>query len=295
MHVLVTGGTGFIGSALVPELLGAGHQVSVLTRRVPDSPPQSFALVESPAHLPNPVDCVINLAGASLAGRRWSRAYKDEIVRSRLETSRRLGEFFGSADLPPSLWINASAVGYYGHQQDGLLDEHAPTGEGFAAQLCRDWEQDAVRAAGPGARLCIARFGVVLDRDAGAYPQMALPFRFGVANWIGDGDQWLSWVHRRDVVRALLLMVERADMQGVFNVTAPLPVSSRGFCDAMEQVHRTFLRIPMPAFLMRAMVGEMADELLIGGQRVEPGALEDAGFTFSFASLGFALRQIEGR
>lgn len=293
MHILVTGGTGFIGRALVPELLRAGHRVTVLTRSLPEPPPATFAMVTDLADLDGDVDGVINLAGASLADHRWTSRYKQEIVDSRLATTRKLGAFFKALARPPKLWVNASAIGYYGNRADEALDERSQPGTGFAAELCRAWEAAAREAAGPDTRVCVARFGVVLDREGGAYPEMARPFRFGVANWIGNGHQWLSWIHRQDVVRALMLLVERNDLEGVFNVTAPEAVTSRGFCEAMQQVHRTFLRVPMPAFAMRVLVGEMADELLIGGQHVVPAALLEANFCFDFPTLSSALQDIE--
>ncbi|MFT4769164.1 MAG: hypothetical protein ACI8RN_002304 [Glaciecola sp.] len=291
MNILVTGGTGFIGKALIPALQDRGHDISVLTRRC-DHPIAGVDYVQELAALNSNIDAVINLAGASLADKRWSTAYKQEIVASRVDLTRALGDYFHSADVQPSVWLNASAIGFYGPRTDEALAEGSSSGEGFAASLCRDWEAAATEAAG-SARLCLMRLGVVLDVDGGAYPQMAQPFRMGVANWMGDGQQWLSWVHRQDAVSAFCFALESPKLTGPVNVTAPNPVTSRDFCHAMRQVHRTFLAIPMPGFVMRAMVGEMADELLLTGQRVLPAALAAAGFEFALPGLASALERIE--
>jgi uncharacterized protein (TIGR01777 family) len=294
MHVLITGGTGFIGEALRPALLEDGHTLTILTRQSLESMDR-VAYVRSLDEVDLPVDAVINLAGASLAGRRWNSRYKAEIIDSRIGTTRALGDFFERAGPAPSVWLNASAIGYYGPRDDEVVDEQGAAGEGFSAELCRDWEAAAREAAGEGTRLCVLRLGVVFDRDGGAYPQIAAPFRMGVANWIGDGHQYLSWVHRGDVVAAMRHLLGATDLVGVFNVAAPTPVTSRELCDAMKRVHRTFITLPMPAAAMRLMVGEMADELLITGQRVVPARLSDSGFKFAYATIDAALAAIEGR
>jgi uncharacterized protein (TIGR01777 family) len=292
MQILITGGTGFIGSALVPELVRAGHRVWALTRQE-RSEVGAVIYVRDLESITGDIDGVINLAGASLAGRRWNDAYKAEIVSSRLEMTRSLGAYFSARDTPPAWWINASAIGFYGPRGDEVLGEDAPAGQGFSAQLCRDWEAAAREACPEATRLCLLRLGVVLDRDGGAYPQMAAPFRMGVANWVGSGQQYLSWVHRNDVVGAILHIIAAPDLSGPVNVTAPAPATSREFCAAMKRQHRTFLTLPMPAPVMRTMVGEMADELLLTGQRVVPAALLESGFEFAFPNLEGALSAIE--
>lgn len=293
MRILVTGGTGFIGSALLPALQAAGHEPEVLSRSKTGKD-RGVHYLRSLDALEGDVDAVINLAGASLAGRRWNAAYKREIVASRLDTTAKLGAYFEAAQNAPRVWLNASAIGYYGPQDDQKLNEEAAPGSGFSAQLCQDWEAAAADAAGQ-ARLCLLRLGVVLDRDGGAYTQMAQPFRFGLGNWVGNGNQWLSWVHRADVVAAMLFLLNDESCSGAFNLTAPEPVTSRSFCTAMNRVHRTLLNLPMPAPVMRAMVGEMADELLLTGQRVLPQRLLDAGFSFQYPDIDSALAAIESK
>lgn len=293
MHILVTGGTGFIGSALMPALRDDGHRLTVLTRQqLPDGNGVSY--INSLQSINGDVDAVINLAGASLADKRWSDAYKTQLRASRVDSTRHLGEALRSLGQTPSVFLSGSAIGYYGPRGDALIDEDARAGKGFAAALCRDWEAAAQEAAG-NARLCTLRLGVVFDRDGGAYPQMAAPFRLRIGNWIGSGQQWLSWVHRHDVVAAIRFLLHDDDISGAINITAPEPVTSRGFCDAMQDVLPSLLRLPMPAPVIRLLVGEMADELLITGQRVMPQRLLDGGFSFRFGSLQPALSALEGR
>jgi uncharacterized protein (TIGR01777 family) len=293
MHSLITGGTGFIGTALVPALRSASWDVTILSRDSHDDS-DGVRYVTSLDALQEPVDAVINLAGASLAAKRWNDAYKRKLRDSRLDTTAALGAHFTARGESPAVWLNASAIGYYGPRGDEVVDEDTASGHGFAAELCRDWEQAARDAAPDGTRLCLLRLGVVMDAGGGAYPQMAAPFRMGIANWVGDGQQYLSWVHRADVVAAMLFLLQHGEARGAFNVTAPEPVTSRGLCEVMETKHRRILRMPMPAPVMRLMVGEMADELLINGQRVLPKALGALGFEFRYRDLRSALDEIEG-
>ncbi len=269
MQVLVTGGTGFIGQALVPALVAAGHQVLILSRgRHEDR--VAVRYLQNLDGLPSdtPIDAVINLAGASLAGKRWTASYKREIVASRLETTESVLALIARLDRPPAVLLNASAIGFYGPSDATPLSEDAPAGSGFSAELCRDWEQLALSASAMGVRVCLLRLGVVLDGGGGALVEMARPFRFGVANWIGDGRQYLSWVHRTDVVAAMAFLLEHDALSGPVNVTAPAPVTSREFCDALKRHFRTVVSLPMPAPIMRLLVGEMAVELLITGERL---------------------------
>ncbi|MEM1154063.1 MAG: TIGR01777 family oxidoreductase [Pseudomonadota bacterium] len=295
MHYLLTGGTGFIGSALVPVLIGGGHAVTVLSRQA-KSDSKQLRFVQSLDAIDDgeTLDGVINLAGASLAGKRWSNAYKQEIIDSRLSTTVALYEFISRLKQPPQVLLSASAIGYYGHHGDERLSEDAEVTPGFSQDLCQRWETAALSCASLGVRVCLLRFGVVLDRDGGAFTEMARPFHMGVANWIGSGKQWLSWVHRRDVIAAMLFLLERSELEGAFNITAPEPVTSKGFCDAMKKHTRTFVTAPMPGIAMRLLVGEMADELLLNGQRVVPSRLAAAGFEFVLPTLDDALLAIYG-
>ena len=291
MRVLVTGGTGFIGTMLQQVLLDAGHVCLVLSRQASSSPAGSAKFLRSLDELPDSaeIDAIINLAGASLADKRWSESYKKTIIDSRLNTTIDIVALCRRLNAKPSVLLSGSAIGYYGARGDEELDERSDAGDGFAAQLCSDWEHEASAVEELGTRVCLMRLGVVLDRDGGAFVEMAKPFRLGVANWIGSGDQYLSWVHRRDVVGAMLFLLEQSQLHGVFNVTAPQPVTSRGFCNALKNHMRTWITLPMPAGVMRILVGEMADELLVQGQRVVPLNLMNAGYKFQYPSLEEAL------
>lgn len=293
MRVLLTGGTGFIGASLAEALLAGGDDVIVLSRQKrPDRPRCRF--VQALEQLPSsePLDAVVNLAGASLAARRWNEAYRREIIASRMDTTRALLELLQRLARPPEVLLSASAIGYYGHHGDEFLTEESPVTPGFAQQLCSDWEALALQAQPLGVRVCLLRLGVVLEGDGGALQAMVGSFRFGVASWLGSGKQWLSWVHRLDVIRALQCLLARDDLQGPFNITAPEPVTGRDFALALQVHHRTFLRAGMPAPVARLLVGEMADELLLNGQRVLPQRLEEAGFAFEYRDLPAALAAI---
>jgi len=296
MRILLTGGTGFIGVPLVQVLLARGHDVIVLSRQSRADRP-SCRFVQSLDQLPDSdaLDAVINLAGASLAARRWNDAYKREIVASRMDITREVLDLMARLERPPEALLSASAIGYYGHHGDECLAEESPTTAGFAQQLCSDWESMALQVQPLGVRVCLLRLGVVLDHDGGALQEMATSYRVGVASWLGSGTQWLSWVHRQDVISAIEFLLARDDLQGPFNVTAPEPVTGRDFALALQAHHRTFLRAGVPAVVARLLVGEMADELLLNGQRVVPQGLEAAGFVFGYRDVASALTAIYQR
>ncbi|MAT94889.1 MAG: TIGR01777 family protein [Halioglobus sp.] len=290
MHIVVTGGTGFIGTPLCAALRASGHRVTVLSRRSR----QDAATVGSLDEIDSAtrVDALINLAGAPLNGRRWSAAYKQEIIDSRLRTTRAVLDLVERLDAPPAALLSASAVGYYGHHGDEILDEQGATEPGFAQDLCARWEELAGRAAARGVRVCLLRLGVVLDAGGGALQEMANSFRFGVGSWIGSGEQWLSWIHRDDVVRAVAFLLQRDELQGPFNLTAPAPVTSQQLCAALAQHHRVLLRAGVPGPVLRLLLGEVAQELLLNGQRVVPAALQAAGFRFDYPDVERALAAI---
>jgi len=293
MRVLVTGGTGFIGTALTEALLANGAAVTVLSRTSHgDQTRCRFIRSLDEIAATERLDAVINLAGASLAARRWTAAYKREIVASRMDTTRHVLDLVARLNRPPAVLLSASAIGYYGHHGDERLTESSPVYPGFAQALCSDWEALALQAQPLGVRVCLLRLGVVLDRDGGALVEMAKSFRFGVASWLGSGQQWLSWVHRRDVIRAIQFLLARDDFQGPFNVTSPGPVTGRDFATALQVHHRTFIRAGVPGPVMRLLVGEMAGELLLNGQRVLPERLRAAGFDFTYPDIESALTAI---
>jgi uncharacterized protein (TIGR01777 family) len=293
VRVLITGGTGFIGTALTQSLLDRGCEIVILSRGQHVNR-NACCVVRTLDEIADTetLDAVINLAGASLAARRWSASYKGEIVASRMDTTRQVSALLARLQRPPEVLLSASAIGYYGHHGDEYLVEESPVTPGFAQSLCSNWEDLASQAETLGIRVCLLRLGVVLDKGGGALVEMARSFQLGIASWLGSGDQWLSWVHRRDVVRAIEFLLEEKHLQGPFNITSPQPVRARNFATALQLHHRTLLRIGAPAIVMRALIGEMAEELLLNGQRVIPGRLQGAGFKFSYSKLRSALASI---
>ncbi len=291
MHILVTGGTGFIGSALLPALVAAGHQLTVLSRKV-RPPSNSVRYITVFDEVETGVDAVINLAGASLADKRWNDAYKAEMVASRVGTTDRLITWMRGLEAPPSVMISGSAIGYYGASDSAHFDESSAAGAGFAAALCQQWESAAQQAEQLGVRVVLLRLGVVFDHDGGALTEMLRSFQFGMGSWVGSGSQWLSWVHRWDVVRGIVFLLQHNDARGPVNMTAPGAVTHREFCEIASSHKRVLLKMGVPGFVLRTMVGEMADELLLSGQRVAPEALESMGFQFHYPALDGALGEI---
>ncbi|MDG1945081.1 MAG: TIGR01777 family oxidoreductase [Halioglobus sp.] len=293
MRVLLTGGTGFIGVPLTETLLARGYHVIVLSRQaLIDRPGCRFISSLDRIPVTEELDAVINLAGASLAARRWNESYKGEIISSRMDITAQLLALMARLSRPPKVLLSASAIGYYGHHDDELLTESSSATPGFAQKLCSDWEALALTAQSLGVRVCLLRLGVVLDDGGGALAEMTKSFRFGVASWLGSGNQWLSWVHREDVIRAIGFLLARDDLQGPFNITAPEPATALEFARALTTHHRTFLQTGVPASIARLLLGEMAPELLLNGQRVFPAQLQHSGFEFSYPDTTSALAAI---
>ncbi|WP_254460411.1 TIGR01777 family oxidoreductase [Xanthomonas sacchari] len=293
MHVLVTGGTGFIGRALCPALLDAGHRVSVLTR----DPARAARLLPAVQVLDDlqraaPADAVINLAGEPLGEGRWNATRKRRFRTSRIGTTRALIEWMRQLDPAqrPGCLISGSAIGYYGNRGDEVLDEDSTPGDDFSAQLCRDWEAEALHAQALGVRTSLVRTGVVLGRDGGALARMLLPFRFGMGGRMGDGRQWMSWIHRDDQVGLLLWLLQHGG-EGAYDATAPAPATNAAFAQQLAAtLHRPAL-VPMPAAALRLAFGEMAD-LLLGSQRVLPARAQREGYLFRYPELETALRAL---
>ena len=291
MHVLMTGGTGLIGAATVTALKEQNATVTVLTRRPPADAP-CVEYITSLSQCEGPVDAVINLAGAGLADRRWTRAYKREILESRVGLTRRLVDWMRAQSKPPERLISASAIGYYGASEDAIFSEEAPSGAGFSAELCRQWEEEAVCAQELGTAVTRLRLGVVFSSRGGALGKMTQANQLGVESWLGTGGQWLSWVHVTDVVRAIQFVLERDMPASVYNLVAPEAASHRTFAREVARHKGSLLRLGVPAFAVRWLAGEMADELLLQGQRVVPTRLLDDGFEFQYPTLNEALQAL---
>jgi uncharacterized protein (TIGR01777 family) len=293
MHYLITGGSGFIGSALCRSLSADGQRITVLTRnaeRAKAHLPGDIVLVERLDGLAE-VDAVVNLAGENLAGGRWSDARKREFVDSRIGTTRRLLAWMSELTRRPRVLVSGSAIGWYGARGDEKLSEDAEPGNDFSAQLCRDWEAEARKAEALGVRVCLVRTGIVLDTEGGALRQMLLPFRLGFGGPMGDGRQWMSWITRADEVALIRWLVDHPEASGAYNGTAPSPVTNNDFAAALGRaVNRpAFLRTP--SFALHFMFGEMAD-ILLTGQRVLPARAAAAGFVFRYPELSPALDAI---
>lgn len=296
MNILVCGATGFIGQRLVERLLEDGHTVWAISRR----PDQATRLLGVPAladvgSLPKElrIDAVINLAGQPLPGRRWTAAYKQLLRDSRIALTEQLQQALLDAGQRPAVWINGSAIGYYGDRGQTPLDEHAAPGDDFAAQLCQDWEAVAMRAEGLfGARVCLLRTGLVLG-PGGALSAMLPPFRLGLGGPMGNGQQIMSWIHREDLVSLLMLLLNHGDARGAFNGTSPAPVCNRDFAAALGRVLHRPAFLPLPAPVLKLALGEMA-KLLLGGQHVLPKAALALDYRFRFTDVEHALRQVLG-
>ncbi len=295
-QVLVTGGTGFIGAPLVHQLCEQGHSVLVLTRQKSLKEKQSSGVryINSLDEISDDdhIDAIINLAGESLAESRWTDQQKKKLVNSRLHTTRDLFACAQRLQHKPGVLINASAIGYYGPQGDARLDETAPPVDCFSHKLCEQWEAAAQEFETFGTRVCRLRFGVVFGPGGGAFSELRRSFDFGVASQFGDGKQWMSWVHRDDVIGVILYALQHTDIEGAINTTAPEPVTNAQFCEAMRSNKRTLIKLKLPAFVMRTLVGEMAEELLLTGQRVVPKKLNDAGYSFKYPDLQSALADL---
>ena len=294
-QILVTGGTGFVGSHLIPELLADGWQVEVLTRdkaRAEQSLDARVSCIESLANA-QPPQAIVNLAGENLADGRWTDARKQEMRESRLSITRDLVAFIAQCETKPEVLVSGSAVGYYGARGSEVLDEYSAPGNEFQADLCRDWEAEAAKAENHGVRVCYVRTGIVLGADDGALAQMITPFKFGLGGHFGSGEQYMPWIHIRDETGAIRFVLDRADARGAYNLTAPEPVTNKTFTDTLAKVlHRpSFAWVPGTA--LKVAVGEMS-HLLLTGQRAVPRQLQAAGYTFVFTDLEAALTDLVG-
>lgn len=296
MHVAVTGASGLVGRNLCAFLSTAGHRVTRIGRRPgPDGvgwDPMRGEL--DPARLEG-VDAVVHLAGESIMGLRWTAAKKRAIHDSRVRGTRLLADTFAKMASPPKVLVSASAVGYYGDRGEEILDEASTPGSGFLADVCRDWEEAAIAAEASGTRVVRLRVGVVLTASGGALATQLPLFRLGLGGPVGHGRQGLSWIGLDDLIYAVHFLLNRPDVSGPVNATAPGAVANRTFARELGRVLRRPAILPAPAFALRLLLGEMADEMLLGGAFVRPGVLEAAGYRFVHPDLGSSLAFELGR
>lgn len=306
MKYVIAGGSGFLGRPLTQELKAKGHEVVVLTRGHAKSEggirqvtwsgePAAFAPPElRRAEWEREIDGadgVVNLAGAGIADKRWSAARKQELRQSRTDSTRALVGAIRSATRRPAVFLSGSAIGFYGPQpEDGhALDESAPPGSDFLSTLAVDWETEAQAAAALGCRVVIVRTGVALAKDGGALEKLIPPFKMFVGGPIGSGRQVLSWIHRADWIELVVWLLRREDAVGVYNATAPNPVTNAEFSDALGEALGRPSWLPVPGFALKALVGEMAGPALLAGQRVLPKRALEQGFTFLYPDIRSAM------
>ncbi len=293
MNILITGGTGFIGSALSRKLKNSGHNVTVTTRRQSDS--KEKLTWSPPGLIPESklsnIDAVINLAGESIASGRWTAERKKRLISSRVETTRALVESIKNSDPGPKILISASAVGFYGQHGDEEVTENTGQGTDFLAEICRAWESEALKAQESGLRVVIMRFGTVLESDGGALLKMITPFKLFLGGPLGSGRQWFPWVHRDDLTGIIKYAMDNKSMSGPFNVTSPQAVTNREFSDALGRALNRPSCLPVPGFVLKIVFGELSS-ILLTGQKVLPEKILNAGFKFKYPDIDGALRAI---
>ena len=294
MNFLITGGTGLIGSALCRRLLADDHQIVVLSRQ-PERVTSPIRAVKQLQQISSDqvFDVVINLAGEAIADKRWSQAQKQRITSSRFNISQALIDYLRNTVHKPRLLISGSAIGYYGLGIGATeLDEDAAADTSFSSQLCQQWESIALQAEALGIRCCLLRTGIVLAKEGGALGKMLPVFKMGLGGKIGSGKQWMSWIHLDDLVGIILHCIEQPELCGAINGTAPTPVSNEVFVKALAKALKRPCVLPLPALLVRILMGQMGEELLLSGKKIVPKKALQSGYKFQYESLDAALLNI---
>ena len=298
MHILLTGGSGLIGQALCRHWLAAGHRLTVWSRtpeRIPGLCGSAVRGIGDLHELDQDVpDAVVNLAGAPIADRPWTRKRKALLWASRIQLTEQLLAWLEALPQRPQVLLSGSAVGWYGDGGEREMDEqHSPVSEDFASQLCGAWEETALRAETLGLRVVLLRTGLVLAAGDGFLQRLLPPFRFGLGGPIGAGRQWMPWIHLQDEIALIDFLFQHPQAHGPYNACAPQPVRNKAFAQALGRVLHRPAFLPLPGLLLRVGLGELS-VLLLGGQRAVPRRLLEAGFRFSFTDLDSALDDILG-
>ena len=280
MNILLSGSNGLIGSALKTSLENEGHNVTRLSRNFDD--PINF----------EGINAVIHLAGENIAQGRWTDAKKSEIKKSRLNGTKKLSEQLAASSHKPSIFISSSATGFYGDKEDIILDENSSQGSGFLPEVCVEWEKSTFAAEQAGIRTVHIRTGIVLSKKGGALKKMLPPFKFGGGGILGSGNQYMSWISLEDEINAIIFILNNSSLSGPINLTAPHPVNNKEFTKILGKVLKRPTILPLPGFIARFLFGEMADAILLTGNRVLPNKLIEAGFTFTHSKLDEALKDI---
>lgn len=301
VKIAVSGATGLIGSALCRHLIQHGHELILLVRN-PTKAREQFPGLESirwemlagppPEKSLEDLDAVIHLSGEPIAAGRWTAERKRSIRESRITGTRHLVDAILRTKKPPRALLNGSAIGYYGSRGDEVLIESSPPGGDFLGETCERWEGEARRAQERGVRVVLLRTALVLSTGGGALPRMLPPFRLGLGGKLGSGKQWMSWIHIEDEVGAIRYLLEDDSADGPFNLSAPQPVTNLEFTKELARVLGRPAIFPVPGWVLRLLFGEMAESVLLSGQRVLPNRLEQSGFPFQFRRLPEALEQL---
>jgi uncharacterized protein (TIGR01777 family) len=296
MIIAITGSSGLVGSALIHALEADGHLIRPVVRRAPREAANEIRWDPDRGTIDAAefatVDGVVHLAGENIADHRWTNSFKQKILDSRVQGTKLLCDTLANLASKPTVLVSASAIGYYGNRGAERIDESASAGEGFLADVCRQWEAATVPARDADIRVVNLRIGFVLSKDGGGLAKMLTPFRLGGGGVIGSGEQYISWITLDELVRVIQFVLSAAALNGPVNAVTPNPVTNREFTKTLGAIlHRPSV-LPMPAFAARLAFGEMADEMLLVGSRIEPRALSAVDFTFEFPQLEMALRHV---
>lgn len=295
-QILITGGTGFIGTHLSEILMRKGHYLTIVTRspeayKSEEAKNQKFISWDELSSVIDSIDVVINMAGENLFGQRWTPEVKEKLYNSRILTTRKLVDAIRASVSRPEVFISTSGVNYYEDSGDQVITEENEPGDDFLANLCIDWEKEAELASDLGVRVVIARFGIVLEKNGGVIEKMRLPFKLFIGGPVGSGNQYMPWIHMEDLCRVLVYAMENENMEGAFNACSPEPVTMSEFADALGEVMNrpSFFRVP--EFVLDIVLGEAAVPV-IGSLRVQPKVLQKSGFEFEYEDIGTALADI---